>query len=100
MFVNQGLVKIVLYDARTDSPSHGKIMELYTGDARPCFAVIPVGVWHGIQNLGPSDALVVNCPTNAYDYADPDHYRLPYDTLEIPYTWRGAASARLRSDAR
>jgi dTDP-4-dehydrorhamnose 3,5-epimerase len=100
LFVNQGHLKIVLYDGREESKSFGRVAELFAGDARPCFAVIPSGVWHGLQNLGSSDALIVNYPTNAYDYADPDHYRLPYDSPEIPYTWPMSASTRLRSDGR
>jgi hypothetical protein len=52
-------------------------------------------------NLGTCDALVLNLPTQAYNYKDPDHWRLPYDTDKIPYKWvsRGAAT-RLRADAR
>ena len=100
LFVNQGHLKVVLYDGREESKSFGRVVELYAGDARPCFAVIPSGVWHGLQNLGASDALIVNCPTAAYDYEDPDHYRLPYDSPEIPYTWVMSGAARLRSDAR
>jgi len=98
LFVNQGHLKVVLYDGREESPTHGRIMELHVGDARPTFLVIPIGVWHGLQNLGATDALVLNYPTNAYNYEDPDHYRLPYDSPEIPYVWRAAGTARLRSD--
>jgi dTDP-4-dehydrorhamnose 3,5-epimerase len=101
LFVNQGNLKVVLYDGREDSRTAGKINELYVGDARPALVVVPIGVWHGLQNLGDSDALVLNFPSAAYDYGDPDHYRLPSDTNEIPYTWniRGSAT-RLRSDAK
>jgi len=100
LFVNQGHLKVVLYDGREESPTHGRIMELHVGDARPAFLVIPVGVWHGLQNLGASDALVLNYPTVAYDYEDPDHYRLPYDSPEIPYSWTARESSRLRADAK
>lgn len=100
LFINQGHVKIVLYDGREGSPTYGRIMELHAGDARPAFVVIPIGVWHGIQNLGATDALMLNCPTNAYDYEDPDHYRLPYDSPEIPYTWHAGGGARLRANPR
>jgi dTDP-4-dehydrorhamnose 3,5-epimerase len=100
IFVNSGLLKIVLYDGRDESATAGLVMELFAGDARPAFLVIPCGVWHGLQNVGPTDALVLNYPTAAYDYADPDHYRLPFDTPEIPYTWSAGAGARLRSDHR
>jgi dTDP-4-dehydrorhamnose 3,5-epimerase len=100
LFVNQGHLKVVLYDGREESPTHGEVMELHVGDARPAFVVIPVGVWHGLQNLGAYDALVLNYPTNAYDYEDPDHWRLPYDSPEIPYSWGARESSRLRADAK
>ena len=98
LFVNQGHLKIVLYDGREESRTFRKLMELHVGDARPAFMVIPVGVWHGLQNLGATDALMLNCPTLAYDYEDPDHYRLPWDSPEIPYSWTPGAGSRLRSD--
>jgi dTDP-4-dehydrorhamnose 3,5-epimerase len=100
LFVNQGHLKVVLYDGREDRASFNRVNEFYVGDARPTFLVIPMGVWHGLQNLGATDALVVNFPTRAYSYEDPDHYRLPYDTPEIPYSWpsAGVARSRLRND--
>lgn len=98
LFVNQGHLKVVLYDAREDSTTRGRVMELHVGDARPAFLVIPIGVWHGLQNLGSSDALMVNFPSRPYDYDDPDHYRLPYDSPEIPYAWKATGSVRLRAD--
>jgi dTDP-4-dehydrorhamnose 3,5-epimerase len=100
LFVNQGHVKLVLYDGREDSPTRGRLSEYHVGDARPTFVVIPPGVWHGLQNLGGGDALVINFPSNAYDYDDPDHYRLPMDSESIPYRWTGTGGARLRKDAR
>jgi dTDP-4-dehydrorhamnose 3,5-epimerase len=101
LFVNQGNLKVVLYDGREDSRTAKRINELFVGDARPALVVIPVGVWHGLQNLGDSDALVLNFPSEAYNYADPDHYRLASDSSEIPYVWNTQGSAaRLRSDAK
>jgi dTDP-4-dehydrorhamnose 3,5-epimerase len=96
LFVNQGHLKVVLFDGREESPTHRLVMELHVGDARPAFLVIPPGVWHGIQNLGGGDALMLNYPTHAYDYEDPDHWRLPWDSPEIPYNWTLKESARLR----
>jgi dTDP-4-dehydrorhamnose 3,5-epimerase len=97
LFVNQGQLKIVLFDGREDSKTRGLLMELYAGDARPSLIVVPPGIWHGLQNLGSTDALIVNFPTEAYDYKDPDHYRLAYDTPEIPYTWNVSSASRLRA---
>lgn len=96
LFVNQGHLKVVLFDGREESSTFGRVSELFVGDARPTFVVIPPGVWHGLQNLGSADALILNYPTNAYRYDDPDHWRLPYDTEQIPYTWRASG---MRKDA-
>lgn len=96
LFVNQGHLKVVLFDGREESSTFGRVSELFVGDARPTFLLIPPGVWHGLQNLGASDALILNYPTNAYKYEDPDHWRLPYDTDQIPYTWRASG---MRKDA-
>jgi dTDP-4-dehydrorhamnose 3,5-epimerase len=49
--------------------------------------VIPSGVFHAHLNVGETDALLVSMPTRAYDYADPDVYRLPLDTDLIPYSF-------------
>jgi dTDP-4-dehydrorhamnose 3,5-epimerase len=100
LFVNQGNIKVVLYDGRDESKTSGTLNELHAGDARPCLIVLPPGIWHGLQNLGSREALVLNMPTKPYDYEDPDHYRLPYDTPEIPYSWGGVGVTRYRSDGR
>ncbi len=87
LFAVSGCLKIVLFDARPNSPSHGLFNEFTVGEARPALIVVPPEVWHGVQNLDASPAALVNMPTHAYDYEAPDHYRLPSDTPEIPYTW-------------
>jgi dTDP-4-dehydrorhamnose 3,5-epimerase len=38
-----------------------------------------------VQNIGDGPAAVLNAVDRAYDYEDPDHWRLPADTPEIPY---------------
>jgi dTDP-4-dehydrorhamnose 3,5-epimerase len=99
LFVNQGHLKIVLYDDRDESETKGTVMQIIAGDARPCLIVLPPGIWHGLHNVGNSDALVINCPTEAYNYKDPDHYRLPFDSPEIPHKWKFAEATRFRKDA-
>jgi dTDP-4-dehydrorhamnose 3,5-epimerase len=99
LFVNQGHVKLVLFDGREDSPTYRQVSEVHCGDVRPMFVIVPTGIWHGLQNLGTNDALMINFPTSAYDYRDPDHYRLPWDSKQIPYRWVAESSApRLRSN--
>ena len=100
LFVNSGLLKVVLYDGREDSRSYQRVNVFHVGDVRPTFMLIPPGVWHGIQNLGSTDALMLNFPSVAYDYDDPDHYRLPYDSPLIPYSWTVGRATRLRADGK
>ena len=85
LFPSTGQVKIVLYDSRPGSKTHGMINEFRLGERRPGLVIIPPGVWHGVRNLLASESRVVNFVDCAYRYADPDHWRLPADTGEIPY---------------
>ena len=90
LFVNWGLVKIVLYDARAASPTHGRINTFTFGIARPALVVVPPGVWHAVQNVSSEPSALLNLVDEAYDYDDPDHWRLPLDTPEIPYSFQTA----------
>lgn len=85
LFVSQGLLRIVLYDAREESTTHERVSEYRFGAVRPALLVIPPGVWHGVQNISNESALLLNLVDSAYRYEDPDHWRLPLDTEKIPY---------------
>ncbi len=87
LFANHGLLKIVLYDARPASPTRGRVNVFRCGTARPMLIVVPPGIWHGVQNLATERALLLNMPDRAYQYASPDHWRLPPDTDRIPYSF-------------
>lgn len=82
-----GMVKLVLYDGREDSPTHGETMELFVGELNPVLVHIPRGVFHGWKCIGEQDACMLNVPTELYNYQDPDEFRLPKDSPEIPYDW-------------
>ena len=90
LFVSSGQARMVLYDARTDSPSYRTVLELLLSEHRPQLIVVPPGIWHGVENIGNAPAVIVNMPDQAYDYEHPDHWRLPATTGEIPYRFRGA----------
>jgi dTDP-4-dehydrorhamnose 3,5-epimerase len=85
IFVNWGMLTVVLYDARGQSRTFGRVNEFLFGSRRPAIVVIPPGVWHGIQNRGSEPAALLNLVDRAYSYDEPDHWRLPVDTPEIPY---------------
>lgn len=87
LFANHGLLKIVLYDARPESATKGRINVFRCGSVRPMLIVVPAGVWHGVQNISGAPALLLNLPDQAYRYATPDHWRLPSNTDRIPYSF-------------
>lgn len=84
-FFSSGSVKVVLYDDRADSPTHGMLNVLYFSEINRSLLVIPPGVYHATENIGMGDAVMINLPNRAYDYDAPDKYRLPIDTDHIPY---------------
>ena len=83
----KGMLKLALYDAREDSPTHGEVAEFFIGEANPCLVQIPAGVYHGFKGIGTEEAIVVNCPTEPYNREQPDEERLDAHTDEIPYDW-------------
>jgi dTDP-4-dehydrorhamnose 3,5-epimerase len=82
-----GMAKVVLYDARDDSPTKGRINEFIMGGLNPILVKIPNLVYHGFTAVGGQTAIIVNVPTELYDYEKPDEYRIPYDDPSIPYSW-------------
>jgi len=85
--VVKGMVKVVLYDQRADSSTYKELNEFFIGDYNPLLIQIPNMVVHGFKCIGGSEALVINCPTEKYDYNSPDEFRInPYKN-DIPYDW-------------
>jgi len=86
-YVIKGMLKVVLYDERKDSPTHGTVNELYLGEHCPGLVRIPPGVQHGWMCVGQTEAYIVNIVSEMYNYTDPDEFRThPHDN-HIPYEW-------------
>ena len=83
----QGRIKVGVYDDRDDSPTEGEVNSFIIGEHNQQMIRIPGDCWHGFKVIGDERALLVNFPTNLYDYEDPDEERLPHDTGEIPFDW-------------
>jgi len=82
-----GMSRIVLYDARTESPTFGKVNTFHLGHLNPILLRIPPLVYHGFTAEGQQTALMVNFPTQLYNYKDPDEFRAPHNDPAIPYDW-------------
>ena len=85
--VVKGMMKIVLYDAREASPTHGVVNEFFMGKHNPMLLQIPPFVYHGFKCISEQEALVVNLPTEVYRHDDPDEFRAPAHDPAIPYDW-------------
>ncbi len=87
MTVVKGMLKLVLYDDRVDSPTRGEVNEFFIGEYRPLMVQIPQGVLHGIKGVGTKEAILINVVTEPYNRETPDEFRVPPHSPDIPYSW-------------
>lgn len=83
--VPHGNIKFVLYDDRTDSPTHGEIQEIFLGPDNYCLVTVPPMVWNGFKGIGSEMAIVANCSSISHDSDEIDRLD-PFDP-SIPYDW-------------
>jgi len=87
MAVVRGMMKIVLYDSREGSATKGEVNEFFIGEHNPALIHIPPYVYHGFKCVSSEEAIVINTPTEVYDYKDPDEFRVDPHHNDIPYDW-------------
>ena len=83
----KGMMKVALYDARENSKTYREINEFFIGEKNPLLIKVPPMVYHGFKAIGDETAYFLNIPTLPYNRKEPDEYKLPPDTKEIPYDW-------------
>jgi dTDP-4-dehydrorhamnose 3,5-epimerase len=83
----KGTAKVVLYDSRENSRTRGEVNEFFMGEHNPILLLIPPLVLHGMKGIGVESAYLINTPTEHYVYDDPDEFRVPPHSPEIPYDW-------------
>jgi len=80
-----GMIKLVLYDDRDNSPTKGELQEIYIGRENYQLVKVPPLVWNGFKGYGDEMAIVANCATLAHDPNEIVRMS-PFDT-SIPYNW-------------
>ena len=85
-----GSMKLVLYDARKDSPTYKEVNDFTINLENPILVRIPKFVYHGFKCVGDREAIVINTPTLSYNTKDPDEYRIDAFDNDIPYDWSKA----------
>lgn len=83
-----GKIKLVLYDARKDSPTYDQIQDFEISLENPLVVQIPPGVYHGFKCIGKEEAIIINTVTEPYNYNHPDEYRVDAYDNDIDYDWR------------
>jgi dTDP-4-dehydrorhamnose 3,5-epimerase len=83
--VVSGMIKLVLYDDREDSPTRSEVMELFVGDHNYVLVTVPPLVWNGFKGVGTAPAIVANCATVPHDPTEIE--RLDPWSERIPYSW-------------
>lgn len=83
--VVSGMIKLVLYDDREDSPTRSQVMELFIGDQNYVLVTVPPLVWNGFKGVGTIPAIVANCATVPHDPTEIE--RLDPFSPRIPYRW-------------
>ncbi len=83
----KGMLKLVLFDDRHDSPTRGEVNEFFIGDYRPALVKVPRRVYHGWKCISEEEAIVINIPTEPYNRHQPDEFRIDPHNNNIPYRW-------------
>lgn len=83
--VVSGDIKLVLYDARESSPTHGELQEIFMGEDNYVLVKIPPHVVNGFKAVGNEKAIVANCATIPHDPAEIERID-PFDPA-IGYDW-------------
>lgn len=84
--VISGMIKLVLFDDRKGSLSHGEIMEIFTGEDNYALITIPPLVWNGFKGIGTKSAIVANCSTLPHDPKEIKRMN-PLNNEIIKYNW-------------
>jgi dTDP-4-dehydrorhamnose 3,5-epimerase len=81
-----GMIKLVVYDLRPDSPSKGALQEIFFGEDNYCLVHIPPGVANGVKGMTEPYALFANVASHPHD-PSLKYLRIDPHSGEIPYNW-------------
>ena len=80
-----GEIKFVLYDDRENSPTRGKVQELFISPENYQLVTVPPLIWNGFKGVGNQTAIVANCSTIPHSPTEIE--RRPPSDQGIPYDW-------------
>lgn len=81
-----GMIKLVLYDMRENSPTKGVLQELFIGEDNYCLVHIPARIANGSKGMGFPFSILVNVASEPHD-PNRQYRRIDPYSGEIPYDW-------------
>mgnify|MGYP001205959996 CR=1 FL=1 len=81
-----GMIKLVLYDMRENSPTNGTLQEIFIGEDNYCMVHIPPGIANGSKGMTAPYAIMCNVASLPHDPSI-DYLRIDPHSGEIPYDW-------------
>jgi dTDP-4-dehydrorhamnose 3,5-epimerase len=83
--VMQGRAKLVMYDLREESPTHGELQEVFFGEDNYVLVQIPPGIANGYKAYGDRMVIMANCASEPH--RPEEMLRRPPCDPSIPYDW-------------
>src|SRR3989338_1939308 len=65
--VVNGMLKLVLFDDRKDSPTKGDVQELEFGEPNYMLVRVPANIWYAFTAAGREPAMIANCTDIPHD---------------------------------
>lgn len=81
-----GMIKLVLYDYREESPTYKEINEFFIGDQNRMLVTVPPLVWNAFQGISYAENIVANCAT--VPHRKDEMGSLDILMNDIPYRWK------------
>ena len=87
LVVPLGKIRLVIYDDRSNSNTHGRIAEYKLGRPKDYRLIhIPPMLWYGFQEIGDQTSMIANCTDLPHDPEEMES--LSTYTNQIPYQWK------------
>jgi len=78
MMLVSGLVRFVVWDSNAEENTK---LDLIVDSRDPYLIIIPPNLYHGFQNIGNTEAMIINSPDALYNRKSPDEHRIPYNRM-------------------
>lgn len=85
MSVPEGMMKLVIYDDRSDSPTKGNVKIIEFGIDNYTLVRLPPMVWYSFKAISLGHAIIVNYVSQPHDPSESEI--LPLGTDKIPFKW-------------